>query len=172
MNQWFERVLPMIRARGKYARMGLVAVLLLLFFTTVVQADTNPTTYYACVGNNLGTIRMISASQTCTQYEHEISWNNIGPQGPQGPIGNTGPAGPAGPQGPKGDTGPAGPQGPSGVSTGYAAVNNAPVNICPLGSCRLILAQTKSVAAGIYVVNATVVLLFTASDQVQCSVYH
>jgi hypothetical protein len=67
-----------------------------------VQANTNPTVYYACVLNKVGTIRMIGSSQTCSQYETPITWNSVGPQGP------------AGPQGPRGDTEPAGPQGPQG----------------------------------------------------------
>ena len=133
--------------------------LLLFTLTSVVQADTTPTTYYACVGIKLGTIRMISSSQSCTQYEYEISWNNIGPQGPQGPAGAVGPAGPQGPQGQTGPQGPAGPQGPSGVSIGYSAVVNSSVysseSLTSQGPTILVL--TKSVAAGTYVVNATVI---------------
>jgi hypothetical protein len=125
--------------------MSLILSVGLLLFTliSVVQADTTPTTYYACVGIKLGTIRMISSSQSCTQYEYEISWPNIGPQGPQG---QTGPQGPAGPQG------------PSGVSIGYSAVVNSSVysseSLTSQGPTILVL--TKSVAAGTYVVNATV----------------
>jgi hypothetical protein len=107
-----------------------------LFVTRMAGADT----YYACKLNGFGTIRLVSATTNCSQYETKISWNATGPQGvagPQGPAGAVGPQGiqgPAGPQGlqglmgltgmtgatgsqgPKGDAGPMGPTGATGAT--------------------------------------------------------
>lgn len=70
---------------------------------------------YACVNNNSGTVKLVSASQSCHPNENRVNWNVTGPQGlsgPQGPTGDTGATGPAGPAGPIGPVGPAGPSGP------------------------------------------------------------
>ena len=111
MNQRLTHALATLTGKSKrfrYVSLIVSLSLLTLIVTTVAQADTSPTIYYACVLNKVGTIRMISSTQTCTQYETEISWNNVGPQGPAGPAGpkgETGSAGPAGPQGPQGPAG-------------------------------------------------------------------
>ena len=96
-------------------------------------------TIYACKLNSLGTLRIVSATATCSQLETKISWDSAGPQGPQGPQGSPGGPGPQGPQGP------AGPQGPSGTglvvdsahyntSGGYQALSSvAPDTINGLG---------------------------------------
>lgn len=86
-------------------------------------------TYYGCVNNTTGDLRVVSQTTTCNSGERKIQWNQAGPQGPAGPKGATGATGAQGPQGPagaKGATGatgaqgPAGPQGPAGAkgSTG------------------------------------------------------
>jgi hypothetical protein len=88
----------------------------------MVGAQSN-TVYYACVNNSSGTIKMVSATATCSSNEMRVEWNQLGPQGPQGSAGlpgpqgeqgATGPQGPAGPQGPQGDVGPQGATGPAG----------------------------------------------------------
>jgi hypothetical protein len=61
---------------------------------------------HACYTTNntsfLARVRIIdSPSQTCSNNETAISWNQQGPAGPQGPQGQ---AGPTGPQGPAGDS--------------------------------------------------------------------
>jgi len=173
MRQWYERLFATHSTRGKQRRVISIFLgvsVLALTLATVVQADTTPTTYYACVGNNLGTIRMISSSGTCTQYEHEISWNNVGPQGsagpagPQGPKGDAGPTGSTGPQGPQGDTGPAG---PSGLSNSYAAVNFNHVVLQP-SYTFVKVAETKTVAAGHYIVNSSVSAALLSNDHMGC----
>src|SRR5271154_1152055 len=63
-------------------------------------------TYYGCVNNSTGDIRIVSKSTVCKSTEQKINWNQVGPKGPKG---NTGA------QGPKGATGPQGPQGPKGA---------------------------------------------------------
>src|SRR5687768_13554992 len=75
------------------------------------------TLIHACVRNNTGAIRIVGASDTCTNNERPLDWRiqgEPGPVGPQGPEGPQGPAGPQGPQGPEGPQGPIGPQGPEG----------------------------------------------------------
>lgn len=88
---------------------------------TYVQAQSTPPTIRACAikvpnpGNipPLGTMRTISASQSCQPNESLLEWNV------QGIKGNTGPQGP---QGPQGSEGPQGPQGPSSVTVVQAQV--------------------------------------------------
>ena len=100
-------------------------VIAVIFGVSNVWAQDNNSTFFACVSNNSGTIKMIDENQTCKSNEMKVSWNQVGPkgdtgatgpQGQQGDKGDTGAAGPQGPKGDKGDTGAAGPQGPPGVS--------------------------------------------------------
>jgi hypothetical protein len=109
-----------------------VLVMASIFGIQRVVAENTITTYYACVNNSSGTIKMIDASKTCDKSEVKIEWNQVGPkgdkgdkgdtgdtgqqglQGVQGPIGDTGTQGPQGVQGPIGDTGAQGPQGVQG----------------------------------------------------------
>jgi hypothetical protein len=72
-------------------------------------------TYYACINNSTGAIRIVNQSTVCKTGEHEIQWNQAGPQGPKGATGAQGPKGATGATGPKGATGPQGPQGPQGT---------------------------------------------------------
>jgi hypothetical protein len=82
---------------------------------------------HACVANNTGAVRIVSASTHCYSNEHALTWSITGPPGPIGPQGPHGPAGPTGPQGVQGPigltgaTGPAGPAGPAGAA-GVTAV--------------------------------------------------
>jgi hypothetical protein len=121
MQHWYQHLFSPLTRAGKRLRLLSILVgviVLVLTFATVVQADTTPVTYYACVNNSSGTIHMIAADGTCSTGEQKLNWNNIGPQGPAGLAGATGPAGPigpVGPVGPKGDIGPAGPIGPAGA---------------------------------------------------------
>ena len=76
MRQWYERLFVTHSTKGKRPRVVSIFLgvsVLALTLATVVQADTTPTTYYACVLNKIGTICMISSSGTCTQYETEIT---------------------------------------------------------------------------------------------------
>jgi type VI protein secretion system component Hcp len=87
-----------------------VLVMAAIFGVSSVWAQEDNVTYYACVNNSSGTIKMVDANKACSNNEVKISWNQVGPKG------DTGATGPAGPQGQKGDTGATGPQGPQGVS--------------------------------------------------------
>jgi len=85
-------------------------------FAANSSADT---TYYACVNNSTGLIRVVGKNQLCKPSEYRIAWNVRGPRGPQGPAGDPGArglVGAAGPNGPQGTTGPQGPQGPQGTT--------------------------------------------------------
>jgi hypothetical protein len=62
--------------------------------------------YTACMLKNVGTIRLIDPSlpsknlmSHCTNFETQISWNQVGQQGPSGATGATGATGPTGPAG-------------------------------------------------------------------------
>jgi Collagen triple helix repeat (20 copies) len=103
-------------------------------------ARSQNVTYYGCVGNLTGVLRVVSATTVCLSIETKIQWNEIGPAGPIGPAGAagakgaTGPTGPTGPQGPAGAVGPAGPigavgsAGPAGAPgiTGPQGLNGPP----------------------------------------------
>ncbi len=86
------------------------------FFVAAQPPATAATvTYYACINNSTGAVRIVSQSTVCNTGEHKIQWNQTGPEGPQGPKGATGAQGPKGATGPTGPTGPQGPQGPQGA---------------------------------------------------------
>lgn len=116
------------------------------------------TTYYGCVNNTTGAIRIVSKTTACKSTEHKIHWNQVGPQGPQGPQGPAGPQGPQGaqgPQGPAGPQGPTGPQGPPGISVGYSAISAigvfVPINQGLPGN---LISQTNPVAtSGTYFIS-------------------
>ncbi|HET6298737.1 MAG TPA: hypothetical protein VFG33_35535 [Kribbella sp.] len=72
------------------------------------SADTPARQIEICVLKLTGSVRVVTASQSCYSLETRLTWNQTGPVGAQGPTGAAGPAGPAGP------SGPAGPQGPKG----------------------------------------------------------
>jgi Collagen triple helix repeat (20 copies) len=71
---------------------------------------------YACVNNNSGEVKFVSATAACPGNSTKVNWNVVGPQGPQGPQGPVGPQGQQGPAGPQGVQGPQGPQGPIGLT--------------------------------------------------------
>jgi hypothetical protein len=101
---------PKGQGRTRLRAIGVVGSALVLsaaFIQTVVGFDT----YYACVNNSSGTIRVVSGSEDCKTGDYFIEWNRVGPKGDPGP---TGPEGPAGPQGLQGDPGPTGPPGATG----------------------------------------------------------
>ena len=54
-----------------FSRTALFFALAYLVAPTTASADT----YYACKLNVLGTIRIVSATTSCSQYETKISWN-------------------------------------------------------------------------------------------------
>jgi hypothetical protein len=78
-------------------------------------ASASTVTYYACINNSSGAIRIVAKSTTCKSGEHKIQWNQAGPEGPKGPQG---PQGTQGAKGPTGPQGPQGPQGPPGLASG------------------------------------------------------
>jgi hypothetical protein len=105
-----------------YLRTFLLFALAYLSAPTMASAET----LYACKWNSIGTIRMVSATANCSQFETKISWSSTGSQGPQGvpgPQGSPGAPGSQGVQGPPGQQGlpgmpgaigPPGPVGPAG----------------------------------------------------------
>jgi hypothetical protein len=120
------------RPLGQKVTRGMVAILGLMVVAnvaTVAFAGVRQSgdVIHACYKTDgAGTLRLVSAPESCKSNESPIDWNVVGPQGPPGPQGATGPQGPAGPrgeQGPQGERGlqgdpgaqgPAGPAGPAG----------------------------------------------------------
>jgi Collagen triple helix repeat (20 copies) len=85
------------------------------FVAAQLPATAATVTYYACINNSTGAVRIVSQSTVCNTGEHKIQWNQTGPQGPQGPQGPKGATGAQGPKGATGATGATGPQGPQGL---------------------------------------------------------
>jgi len=98
----------------KYLISGGIVLVLVILVASLAIAQSENETYYACVKNSNGSIRMVSEGENCSHNEMLIEWNQVGPQGPQGEQGPVGPQGLVGPQGPVGEQGPVGPQGPEG----------------------------------------------------------
>ena len=122
-------------------------------------------TYYGCVNNSTGGIRIVSKATVCKATEHKISWNQVGPRGPQGPQGATGPQGPKGATGPQGPKGATGPQGPPGISVGYSALLPPASDIFVPGYPGLEVALSNAVSTtGTYYINASALLDIDASD--------
>jgi hypothetical protein len=128
------------------------------------QGQPQVTTYYGCVNNSTGAIRIVSKTTVCKSTEHKINWNQVGPQGPQGPKGPQGAQGPQGPQGPQGAQGPQGPQGPPGISVGYSAFGGS----IDLNNSPAVTAETVAVAAGTYYVSASALLSVASGDDAFC----
>src|SRR5450631_191025 len=148
------------------------------------EGQPQVTTYYACINNSTGAIRIVSKSTVCMSAEHKINWNQVGPQGPQGPKGPqgaTGPRGATGPQGAKGPQGATGPQGaigpqgatgpqgaigPPGVSAGSSGLGSASSLV---GFPGHVIAQTSNVpVAGVYYIAASALLLVSSGEAVYC----
>jgi hypothetical protein len=122
------------------------------------QAQPQVTTYYACINNSTGAIRIVSKSTVCKSTEHKINWNQVGPQGPQGP------------HGPKGAQGPQGPQGPPGMSVGYSAQCDAGCGIGLIGYPGEVILETAAVGAGTYYVSSSTLLDVAGGDEGFCYV--
>jgi hypothetical protein len=128
----------------------------------LAQVSPQVTTYYGCVNNTTGAIRIVNSSTTCHSNEHKIHWNQVGPQGPAGPRG---PKGPTGPQGPQGPQGPAGPQGPPGISVGLSATLPPASNVPLVQTPGSVILQTNPVpTSGVYYINASALLEVASAD--------
>jgi Collagen triple helix repeat (20 copies) len=126
------------------------------------------TTFYGCVNNSTGAIRIVTKSTTCKSSEHKIHWDQVGPQGPKGPRGAQGPQGPKGPQGAQGPQGPQGAQGPPGVSVGYSTSGGTIDGIGGGGSPTLVLFTDEIETTGTYFVTATALLQVASGDGGYC----
>jgi Collagen triple helix repeat (20 copies) len=124
-------------------------------------------TFFGCVNNTTGAIRLVSNTTVCQSSEHKIHWNQKGPQGPQGPQGLQGPEGsqgPKGPRGPQGLQGIQGQQGPPGISVGYSGLNIGQFPTLT-DSPGVEIAHTSPVAvAGTYFVSASALLESSADS--------
>ena len=128
-----------------------VCTFLLVCCTLVAAQQPVTTTYYACITNSTGAIRIVNQNTQCLSTEHKINWNQTGPQGPQGPQGKQGPAGP---------------QGPPGMSVGYSAIA-PPGSDIPLTPSPALIVQTNPIAAaGTYFVSISSLPVVATGDGV------
>jgi hypothetical protein len=49
-----------------------------------IASAAGSTTFYACVTDASGAVRIVTATTTCSAGEHKVNWNQTGPQGPAG----------------------------------------------------------------------------------------
>lgn len=163
---------------------GLLFLLAGCFFIAAAQLPLSAATvtYFACINNSTGAIRIVSQSTTCNTGEHKIAWNQTGPVGPQGPAGATGPAGPTGPKGatgatgatgpigptgpagPTGATGPAGPQGPAGLSSGSFELLQAGLYPTLISEPVVYLITNSAQTSSWYFISATLMLYVDSND--------
>ena len=62
-------------------------------------ASSGATNITACVEQNSGLLRIVSADANCPTAYHKLEWAQVGPEGPRGAQGPEGPQGPVGPAG-------------------------------------------------------------------------
>lgn len=150
----------------------LLALLCALSAVPRATAQPNPIsqptapTFFGCVNNSTGAVRIVSTGAPCLVGEHKINWNRPGLAGLPG---NPGPKGPQGPQGPSGSTGPQGPQGPqgpAGKTIGYwASGGNLPLDENFPG---VVVAETPIVMEGTYFISASTLLSMGSKDRAFC----
>jgi hypothetical protein len=118
-----------LRRVGRHTKWTAVAAVVLVGVlaagaVSIVRAVTPPPpVIYACVNDSSGTIKIVSATDTCHNHETALNWNQQGPKGDQGIQGIQGLKGDQGIQGIQGIQGDQGVQGIQGVKgdTGPAA---------------------------------------------------
>jgi hypothetical protein len=141
----------------------LVAGVVLLIFAQV-PASASTVTYYACINNTSGAIRIVTKSTTCKTGEHKIQWNQTGPEGPKGPPGPEGPQGPKGAKGATGPQGPQGPPGPPGLASGSFELLQAGLFPTLVSSPVVYLISNEAQTASWYFVSASLMLYVDAGD--------
>lgn len=81
-----------------WLKMGVVAAVatcsgaLITAATVAVASDSNATVQ-ACVGKQVGSVRIVQTSTDCRNSEEPLDWNRYGPVGPPGPPGPSGVSG-------------------------------------------------------------------------------
>ena len=125
-------------------------------------------TYYGCVNNSTGAIRIVGQATTCNTGEHKIQWNQTGPQGPAGPKGATGAQGPAGPKGATGAQGPAGPQGLQGPAGAQGPAGPQG----PQGPPGFASGSFELLQAGLYPTLVTTPVVYLMSNGAQTAAWY
>jgi len=95
-------------------RIAAVATAAIMLSALAIGGVVGYETYYACVNNGSGTIKVVSGAADCNNGDYFIEWNAQGPPGEIGPAGPQGERGEIGMTGPQGEPGPVGPQGEPG----------------------------------------------------------
>ncbi len=94
----------------------------------IAAATSSTVTYYACVTNSTGAIKIVGKTTGCKSGSHKISWNNTGPRGATGA------------------------RGPAGVTKGYIDFSGG----ADLTNDALTTVGTLNLPAGNYMINAKV----------------
>src|SRR5215469_14195211 len=76
-SPWLRRVLVGVCA---------LAVAVLVGAAIPAMAGSKAVTYYACVTNRTGAVKIVAKTARCRLGQHKISWNKTGPQGPPGVV--------------------------------------------------------------------------------------
>jgi hypothetical protein len=126
--------------------------------TAQLPASASTVTYYACISNSSGAIRIVTKSTTCKSSEHKIQWDQTGPEGPKGPQGTQGAKGPTGPQGPQG------PEGPAGLASGSFELLGNSLFPTLVSSPVVYLISNEAQTASWYFVSASLMLYVDAND--------
>jgi hypothetical protein len=153
-----------------HTRRFILAAIALLFFFGVLTANAATATFFGCVTNSTGAIRIVSSTTTCKTTEHKIQWNNPGPIGPKGATGATGPRGATGSTGPQGSAGPQGPQGNPGTASGVLSVNNS-LSVTITASPTSVI-QAQITEPGSYMFFANVYLTGGDFDIFNCGIFN
>ena len=133
------------RPARRWVRIGAAAAtaaLVAAAIPAIAAATTSTVTFFACVTNSTGAIKIVGKTTSCGTGKHKISWNNIGPPGPRGA------------------TGPKGPQGPAGVVNGF--IDNS--SGAALSNTSLTTVGTLPLPAGKFLVTAKVDALIGTSN--------
>jgi hypothetical protein len=78
------------RRRAQITGAAAAVALIAAAVPAIATATTSTVTYFACVTNSTGAIRLVGKATNCGTGKHKISWNNAGPQGSRGQRGPAG----------------------------------------------------------------------------------
>jgi hypothetical protein len=85
-GQGWRRNRRRLQITGAAAAVALIAAAV----PAIAAATTSTVTYFACVTNSTGAIRIVGKATGCGTGQHKISWNKAGPRGPRGKRGPAG----------------------------------------------------------------------------------
>jgi hypothetical protein len=127
-----RRVRRRLQIAGAAAAVALIAGAV----PAIAAATTSTVTYFACVTNSTGAIRIVGKATGCGTGQHKISWNNSGPKGAPGQ------------------------RGPAGVVTGFVDTSDAAQQVGGIAST----VATLPLPAGKYLITAKADAILGTTD--------